>query len=52
MKLKLSLLAVSALFAGAAFAGNNPVDEPWWPSEFGADDEMGASQYITPLKRI
>ena len=52
MKLKLSLLAVSALFAGAAFAGNNPVDEPWWPSEFGADDEMGASQYITPQKRI
>ena len=52
MKLKLSLLAVSALFAGAAFAGNNPIDEPWWPSEFGPDDEMGASQYITPQKRI
>jgi len=52
MKRKLSLLAVSALFAGAAFAGNNPIDEPWWPSEFGADDEMGASQYITPQKRI
>src|SRR4051794_2188150 len=52
MKRKLSLLAVSALFASAAFAGNNPIDQPWWPSEFGADDEMGASQYITPQKRI
>ena len=34
------------------FAGNNPVDEKWWPSEFGANDEMGTSQYITPEKRI
>jgi len=40
------------MLAGSAFAGNNPIDEPWWPSEFGADDEMGASQYITPQKRI
>ncbi|MEO8630439.1 MAG: cyclase family protein, partial [Betaproteobacteria bacterium] len=42
----------SALLAGSAIAGNNPVDEPWWPSEFGANDQMGASQYITPEKRI
>jgi kynurenine formamidase len=50
------LLAASAiapiLYAGAAIAGNNPIDEPWWPSEFGADDEQGASQYITPQKRV
>ena len=50
------LLAVSAIvpliYAGITMAGNNPIDEPWWPSEFGPDDEMGASQYITPQKRI
>ena len=51
-KPRLSMIAISVLFAGSAFAGNNPVDEPWWPSEFGANDEMGASQYITPQKRI
>ena len=51
-KPRLSMIAISMLFAGSAFAGNNPVDEPWWPSEFGANDEMGASQYITPQKRI
>ena len=51
-KPRLSMIAISILFAGSAFAGNNPVDEPWWPSEFGANDEMGASQYITPQKRI
>jgi kynurenine formamidase len=42
----------SALCAGSALAGNNPVDEPWWPSEFGPDDETGGSNYITPQKRI
>jgi kynurenine formamidase len=47
----LSALA-SALGAGHALAGNNPVDEPWWPSEFGADDEAGATNYITPQKRV
>jgi kynurenine formamidase len=45
-----------ALFASAvafgAQAGNNPVDENWWPSEFGADDEAGATNYITPEKRM
>ena len=38
--------------AGLAVAGNNPVDEKWWPSEFGADDEQGATQYITPQSRV
>ena len=41
MKPRLSVVAMSALFAVSAFAGNNPVEEPWWPSEFGANDEMG-----------
>lgn len=42
----------SALAVGFAHADNNPVDEKWWPSEFGANDEAGATQYITPQKRI
>ena len=41
MKPRLSVVAMSALFAVSAFAGNNPVEEPWWPGEFGANDEMG-----------
>lgn len=38
--------------AGDAAADNNPVDEQWWPSEFGAEDQAGATNYITPAKRI
>lgn len=43
---------VPAFIAGIALAGNNPVEENWWPSEFGANDETGGSNYITPQKRI
>lgn len=39
-------------FSGTTLADNNPVDEEWWPSEFGADDQAGATNYITPEKRI
>ena len=50
------LFAVSvmaqALTIGGALAGNNPIDENWWPSEFGANDEAGGTNYITPQKRI
>lgn len=35
-----------------ALAGNNPVDEKWWPSEFGAADRAGATNRITPASRI
>ena len=51
----IALFAVVILFIslpGNALAGNNPVDENWWPSEFGADDQAGAVKYITPQKRI
>ncbi len=48
-----SIFAVALVTAGGmAFAGNNPVDEKWWPSEFGPDDQAGATNYITPQKRI
>lgn len=56
MRYGMKYLAASAVatlcLSGGAFAGNNPVDEPWWPSEFGPDDQQGATQYITPQKRI
>ncbi len=48
-----SILAVALVTAGGvAFADNNPVDEKWWPTEFGPDDEAGATNYITPEKRL
>ena len=53
--LTLSVIAIMftlATIAGSAVAGNNPVDERWWPSEFGADDQAGAVKYITPEKRV
>ena len=40
------------LAAGSAPAGNNPIDEKWWPTEFGANDRAGATNYITPESRI
>ena len=53
MKLQ-ALLPIAAAFmlVASAHAGNNPVDENWWPSEFGADDEAGATNWITPEKRM
>jgi kynurenine formamidase len=33
-------------------AHNNPVDEEWWPSEFGPEDQAGATNWITPEKRL
>ena len=49
---KLIAAALSAAIGLPAIAGNNPVDEKWWPSEFGADDQAGATNYITPQKRV
>ncbi len=43
---------LAAVVSAAATAGNNPVDEKWWPGEFGADDQAGATNYITPSKRL
>ena len=52
-KFRVSAMVLSLAFtATAAEAQNNPVDENWWPSEFGADDEAGATNWITPEKRI
>jgi kynurenine formamidase len=48
----ITLMFTLATMAGSAVAGNNPVDERWWPSEFGADDQAGAVKYITAEKRV
>ncbi len=54
---RILLIALAAVFtfgavANLALAGNNPVDEKWWPSEYGPDDTLGATQQITPAKRV
>ena len=39
-----SILAAALVTAGGvAFADNNPVDEKWWPTEFGPDDQAGGT---------
>jgi kynurenine formamidase len=48
----ITIMFILATMAGSAVAGNNPVDERWWPSEFGADDQAGAVKHITVEKRI
>ena len=46
-------IAILCVFISAQLgADNNPVDEQWWPSEFGKDDQAGATNYITPSKRV
>jgi len=46
------LYTALALASCSAAAQNNPVDEPWWPSAFGAEDQRGAVNSITPEKRL
>ena len=41
-------LAMVVGVAGTVSADNNPIDENWWPSEFGIDDERGAINYMNP----
>ena len=56
MKTKFAFLMASTVALGfaavVAQADNNPVDEKWWPSAHGANDEIGAANYITPQKRL
>ena len=42
---------ISVGFAGVAAFAAEPVDK-WWPSEWGADDERGALNRLTPAKVI
>ena len=36
--------------AGFTFAEETPIGPKWWPSEWGADDQRGAANRITPQK--
>jgi kynurenine formamidase len=57
---KISTIVFAALLLGVAAEGlaqqappgNNPVDQKWWPSEFGANDQAGATNWITAESRI
>lgn len=51
-KIRITGALLLAGFVSTAIADNNPVDEKWWPSEFGADDQAGATNYITAEKRM
>lgn len=55
LRFAVALACVSIFGLGTATLadeGNNPVDENWWPSEFGADDRSGATNWITPESRV
>lgn len=43
-------LVIAALAAAAVAQGQTPAGPRWWPSEWGADDERGAANRITPAK--
>ena len=49
-------LLLGTVVAGTVMAqdlsNNNPVDQDWWPSEFGSDDQAGATNYITEETRL
>ncbi|WP_420565215.1 cyclase family protein [Thalassobaculum sp.] len=54
--------AIGAAAGSAAFVGSGGSDqlaqaqtsstEPWWPSRWGADDQAGASNWMTPEKTL
>ncbi|MEX0758500.1 MAG: hypothetical protein WD100_02865, partial [Tistlia sp.] len=35
-----------------AQAAETPVGPQWWPSKWGADDQLGASNHMTPAKTM
>src|ERR1700761_3312771 len=47
---KFSLAPISEAQAQTPAAFPKGTDKPWWPSKWGADDEAGASNHITPEK--
>jgi hypothetical protein len=51
------LIAMSAFVLGFVCIAVSPVakaqsdgESPWWPSEWGPDDERGAANRITPMR--
>lgn len=47
-----AMVATASVMAQEDSSENNPVDQDWWPSEFGSDDQAGATNYITEEKRL
>src|SRR5207237_7027627 len=46
-------VAVALTLAGASRSGDQqetPIGPPWWPSEWGAADQRGAANRLTPQK--
>ena len=46
----LAFIAGCALFAGGSHSDETPIGSKWWPSEWGADDQRGAMNRLTPAK--
>ena len=47
---KFGLAPIAAAQAQPAAAGAKLSADKWWPSKWGADDEAGATNHITPAK--
>lgn len=51
IRLTLAPAAAAALaisLSGSPVLSQSPSDSPWWPSEWGAEDERGSSHRVTP----
>lgn len=44
------LLMLAALALGAPVFAQTPAGPEWWPSQWGADDERGAANLVTPAR--
>lgn len=49
---ELSLVRPAAANTTGGEAEGTPIGEPWWPSRWGADDQAGASNWMTPDKAL
>jgi kynurenine formamidase len=47
-----ALAGLATWVAGESNSASNPIGEKFWPSEFGADDQRGAANRLTPEKTI
>ncbi len=45
-------IVLGLLGLGAVLADDTPIGSKWWPSEWGADDQRGAANRLTPDKVI
>ena len=50
MYIRRIVVALIALQYVAIAGAQSPTEAPWWPSEWGAEDERGAANRITPAK--